>query len=185
VGIAQGNFRPIGHTQPKFHPDFTPIDVHLRNRRREPRAAMWGKKSSVAIIPTSKFGKTGFDITEIRLRQLQRDVVIVEIPKGVAINRKQAVLTHRLLKMQVLDTAVSGIGRKPMLLFELSVVAVHDRAANTELDPVLVLWRLFCCCCHRFSISGFATANCSGGKNSRKTQHKEFARGFHKIEINI
>ncbi len=72
-----------------------------------------------------------------------------------------------------------------MLLFELSVVAVHNSAANTELDPVLVFWCLFCCC-HRFSVGGIAGAQRAGSKSSRTNQHEESARGAHgEIHINI
>src|ERR1700681_1750248 len=78
------------------------------------------------------------------------------------------------------------MGREQMLLFELSVVAVHNSAANTELDPVLVLWSLFCCRRHGFSVGGIARAKRADSKSSRTNQHEESASGAHgEIHINI
>ncbi|KAF5407856.1 MAG: hypothetical protein Udaeo2_19780 [Candidatus Udaeobacter sp.] len=154
--------------------------MHFGKRRRE-KYIVVRKEGAVPIVPAAKFSKTGLNITELRFRQLDLYVVIVRIPDRVAVDRKQAVFAKRPLKVQVLDAAVSGIGREPVLLFELSVVPVHNGAANAELDPVLV-FRSFFCCCHCFSIDGFAGAQPSGGKDSRANQHKKFARyTYHKI----
>ncbi len=97
------------------------------------------EESAVPIVPTAKFGKTGLDVTELRLRQLDLYVVIVGIPDPVAVDRKQAVLAERPLKVQVLDAAVRLIAWQPVLLLELCLIAAGDYSANTELDPVLVL----------------------------------------------
>ena len=139
VRVTDRYFGPIWYTQTQFNPRVASVDVHFGKRRREKRAAIVRKEPAVPIVPTAEFSKTGFDITELWLRQLQCYIVIVGIQDRVAVDRKQAVLAQRPLKVQVLDAAVSGIGREPVLLFELSVVAVHNGAANTELDPVFVL----------------------------------------------
>ena len=96
------------------------------------------KESAVPIVPTAKFGKTGLDVTELRLRQLDLYVVIVGIPDPVAVDRKQAVLAESPLKVQVLDAAVRLIAWQPVLLLELCLIAARDYSANAELDPVLV-----------------------------------------------
>ena len=69
-----------------------------------------------------------------------------------------------------------------MFLFELRVIAARDDSANTEFDPVFVFFGLlFGRVAYGFAIAGSA-ASPSGGKSSRKNQHKESARGgFHKI----
>ena len=102
------------------------------------------EESAVPIVPTAKFGKTGFDVTELRLRQLDLYVVIVGIPDPVAVDRKQAVLAESPLKVQVLDAAVRLIAWQPVLLLELCLIAAGDYSANTELDPVFVFRGFFC-----------------------------------------
>ena len=104
----------------------------------------------------------------------------------MTVDQEKAILAQSPLEVEVLNAAVSSIGREPVLLFELSVVAVHNGTANTELDPVLVLWRLFCCCRHCLAIGCFAGAQHGGGKGSRANQHKEFARyTYHKADVSI
>src|SRR5205814_4395587 len=110
----------------------------------------------------------------------------VEIPERVTIDRKQAILVESLLKMQVLDAATNITARQPVFLFELRAIAMRYYAANTEFDPVFVLWRLFCCRCHRFFIRRFASTKRAGGKSSRANQREESASGAHgEIHINI
>src|SRR6266542_3619340 len=138
------------------------------------------KEAAVPIIPTAKFGKTSLDVTELWLRQLQCYVVIVEIPQGVAVERKQAIFVKSLLKVQILDPAVNFITREPVFLFKLRAISIRYYSANAEFDPVLVLRCLFGCCCHRFSIRGFASTKCAGGKSSRANQHEESASGAHR-----
>ena len=138
--VTDRNFGPIWDTQAQFNPSVTPIDVHFGKWRRKKHVIV-REESAVPIVPTAKFGKTGLDVTELRLRQLDLYVVIVGIPDGVAVDRKQAVLPESLLKVQVLDAAVRLIAWQPVLLLELCLIAAGDDSANPELDPVLVLFR--------------------------------------------
>ena len=51
------------------------------------------KEPRVAIIPTAKLAITRLYVAEIRHSQLQRYIVIVEIPQCVTINREHSVFT--------------------------------------------------------------------------------------------
>ena len=136
--VTDRYFGPIWYAQAQFNPSVTPIDVHFGKWRRKKHIIV-REESAVSIVPTAKFGKTGLDVTELRLRQLDLYVVIVGIPDPVAVDRKQAVLAERPLKVQVLDAAVRLIAWQPVLLLELCLIAAGDYSANPELDPVLVL----------------------------------------------
>jgi hypothetical protein len=172
VRVTDRYFGPIWYTQAQFHPSVTPIDVHFGKWRRKKHIIV-REESAVPIVPTAKFGKTGLDVTKLRLRQLDLYVVIVGIPDPVAVDRKQAVLAERPLKVQVLDAAVRLIAWQPVLLLELCLIAAGDYSANTELDPVFVFRGFFCCCCHRFSIGGFAGAQRTGCANRGTDEQRQ------------
>src|SRR5205823_6603244 len=100
------------------------------------------KEPGIPVIPTAKFGVASFDVAEVRFRQLHRYVVIIEIPERVTVDRKYAVFVEGSLEVQILDAAVNLIARQPMFLFELRAVAARDHSADTELDPVFILFWL-------------------------------------------
>jgi hypothetical protein len=83
--------------------------------------------------------------------------------------------------MQVLYAAVRLIAWQPVFLFELRAIATRDYAANTELDPVLVLCGLFRGRSRRLAIARLTGANRGGSKRSRANQHEESARRVHDI----
>lgn len=60
----------------------------------------------------------------------------------VAIDRQLAILPNGLLKMQIVNTT-EDIARHPMVLFELSGIAVNEKASDSQLYPVLALRRFF------------------------------------------
>ena len=69
------------------------------------------EESGVAIVPAAKLRVASLDVAEIRLRQLHGYIVIVEIPERVTVDRKERVLAHGSLKVQILDAAVNLIAR--------------------------------------------------------------------------
>ena len=106
----------------------------------------------------------------------------------MAINCKGRVFAKSLFVMQTLDPAVRLITWQPVFLLELRPVAARYYAADAELDPVVVffglLFRGVAVVALPSLVSPARTA--SSGKDSRKNQHQESARGgFHNIEINI
>ena len=100
------------------------------------------KEPRIPVIPTAKLRVARLYVAEVRLRQLHRDVVIVDIPERVTIDRKQAVFVESSLKVQILDAAINLIARQPVFLFELCAIAARDHAADGELNPIFVFFRL-------------------------------------------
>src|SRR5206468_3685769 len=144
------------------------------------------KKPGVTIVPSAKLRVPGLDVAEVRLRQLHRYIVIVEVPERVTIDREQSIFVERPFEVQILDATVRLIAWQPVLLLELRTITTRYYAADAELDPILVFFGLLFRggSSDRFAIR--SGANPSSGKGSRKNQHKESARGgLHNIEINI
>src|SRR5438046_1573800 len=125
--VSDCYFWPVRRTQAEFNPRVPSIDVHFRIRRFKEDVVM-RKERGVAIIPTAKLGIACLDVAEIRLRQLHRYVVIVEIPECVTIDRKHAVLVESSLKVQILDAAVNLIAWQPVFLFELRAIPARNDA---------------------------------------------------------
>jgi hypothetical protein len=161
--------------------------MHFGIGWREKRAAIVRKEPAVPVVPTAKFGETSLNVTELFLRQFHLNVVIVGVPDCVAINCKGRVFAKSLFVMQTLDPAVRLITWQPVFLLELRPVAARYYAADAELDPVVVFFGLLfrgrSCC---LAIARVTGADRRSGKDSRKNQHQESARGVrHDIEISI
>ena len=183
--VTNRDFRPIWCPQAQFNPCVPAINVHFGIRRLE-KYIVVREEPAVAIIPTAEFGKTSLDVAEVGFRQLHPYVVIVEIPERVTIDREQAVFVKSSLKVQILDPSVRLIAWQPVLFLELRPITAGDNSAHSELDPILVFFRLLfdSRSRHRFAVACVTGMNPSGGKSSRKNQHQESARGVcHNIGI--
>src|SRR5438067_2387754 len=141
--VTDRNFRPIRCPQAHFNPCVPAIDVHFGIGRVEKNIIV-RKEPGVAIVPAAKFLVTGLYVAEIRLRQLQRYIVVVEVPKSMTIQRKLRVFANSSLQVQILDTAVNLITRQPVFLLKLRAIAAGNDSADREFDPTLLLfWLLF------------------------------------------
>src|SRR4029450_1128571 len=129
--VTDGDLRPVWRAQAQFNPSVPSVHVHFWIRRLEEDIIV-RKEPRVAIIPSAKLGVPGVYVAEIRLRQLHRDVVIVEIPERVTIDRKHTVFVERPFEVQVLDATVSLIAWQPVLLLELRAIAARDPSADSE-----------------------------------------------------
>src|ERR1051326_8558844 len=103
--VTDGDLRPFWRAQPQFNPGVPPVNMHFRIWRLEEDVIV-REKAAVTVIPTSKLSVASLDVAEIRLRQLDCYIVIVQIPEGVTIERKEDVFAHGSLDVQILDTAV-------------------------------------------------------------------------------
>src|SRR6476620_2563626 len=106
--ITDRDLRPVWRAQTQFNPGVPSVDVHFGVRRVEKNIVV-REESPVAVVPTAKLGVASLDVAEIRFRQLHCDVVIVEIPERMTIDRKERVFAHRSLKVQILNTSVNLI----------------------------------------------------------------------------
>src|SRR5947207_3144531 len=104
--ITDRDLRPVWCAQAQFNPRVSAIDVHFGIGRLKKHIVV-RKEPAVTIVPTAKLGVASLDVPEIRFRQLHRDIVIVEIPERVTIDRKYAVFVESSLKVQILDAAVN------------------------------------------------------------------------------
>src|SRR5256885_400644 len=135
--VTNRYFRPILCTQAQFNPRVSAIDVHFGVRRVK-KHIVRRKNPAAAVIPTAKLCVASLDVAEVGFRELERYVVIVEIPERVTIDRKLRVFADSSLQVQILNTAVSLIAWKPVFLFELRTIAASDDSADSELDPIFV-----------------------------------------------
>src|SRR5882757_5035902 len=106
--VTDRDLRPVWRAQAQFNPSVPSVDVHLGIRRLEEDIVV-RKEPGVAIVPTAKLRVASLDVAEIRLRQLHRDVVIVDIPQRVTIDRKDAVFVESSFKVQILNAAINLI----------------------------------------------------------------------------
>src|SRR4029077_2711697 len=106
--VTDRDLRPVWHAQPEFNLSVPTVNVHFGIRRLKEDIVV-REESGVAIVPAAKLGVASLDVAEIRLRQLHCDVVIVEVPERVTINRKERIFTHGPFKVQILDTTVNLI----------------------------------------------------------------------------
>src|SRR5215510_1477141 len=91
--VTDRDLRPVFSAQAQFNPCVAAVNVHFWIRRLEENIVV-REESAVAVVPTSKLGVTSLDVAEIRLRQMQFYVVIVEIPERVTVERKEDILAH-------------------------------------------------------------------------------------------
>src|SRR5438046_8232260 len=98
--VTDGDLRPVWRAQAEFNPSVSPIDVHFGIRGIEEDIVV-REEPCVAIVPVAKLGVASLNVAEIRLRQLHSDVVIVEIPERVTVDRKEHVFTHGTFKVQI------------------------------------------------------------------------------------
>src|SRR5262252_2203753 len=91
--VTDRDLRPVFSAQAQFNPCVAAVNVHFWIRRLEEDVVV-RKETAVAVVPSPKLGVTSLDVAEIRLRQLDCYVVIVEIPERVAIDRKERIFAH-------------------------------------------------------------------------------------------
>src|SRR5436305_8300239 len=135
--VTNRYFRPIRCAQAQFNPRVPAIDVHFGIRRIEKHIIV-RKEPAIAVIPTAKLCVTSLEVAKVGFGQLERYVVIVEIPKRVTSERELSVFADSSLQVQILNTAVSLIAWKAVFLFELRTIAASDDSADCELDPIFV-----------------------------------------------
>src|SRR5205823_10639902 len=133
--------RPIWCAQAQFNPRVPAVDVHFGVGRVEKHVIV-RKKPGVTIVPSAKLRVPGLDVAEVRLRQLHRYIVIVEVPERVTIDREQSIFVESPFEVQILDATVRLIAWQPVLLLELRAIATRYYAADSELDPIFVFFGL-------------------------------------------
>src|SRR5262249_44896862 len=103
--VTDRDLRPVWRAQAQFNPSVAAVNVHFGIRWIE-KDVVVRKEAAIAVVPTSKLRIARLDVAEIRLCQLHRYVVIVEIPERMTIEREESVFAHGSLDMQILNTAV-------------------------------------------------------------------------------
>src|SRR5262245_37602443 len=91
--VTDRDLRIVFSAQAQFNPCVSAVNVHFWIRRLEENIVV-REESAVAVVPSAELGIASLDVAEIRLRQLDCYVVIVEIPERVTIERKEGVFAH-------------------------------------------------------------------------------------------
>ena len=108
-------------------------------RGRKPGVA-GTKEAAAAVIPSAEFGVTDAEEVLVGIIEFEADGIVVVVEDAAAVHFEEAVVGHLLFEVEAFDAAEGAAGQAGALL-KGAFVTIDQRAADTQLDPVPVIFR--------------------------------------------
>ncbi len=133
--ITEFQLRPVFQRQAALEERGAAVHEQVRVGWRERKIEV-GQVAAAAVVVLAILPESGAHITDVRMLDVELQVIIVIVKNPAAIHREQPLLCHRFFKMKSVDAAKRSARRQARLFLVLRLIPAHHAAAHADVHPV-------------------------------------------------